>query len=176
MKYRTIEELQKEPNLKVGDKFIMADIDGRAVFIVADFDRENICLVRKWLLKGERPLISGDFNAFNWLDQEYRESLPEDVRKNIEGSITLPSEMEVFGSNRYGEAEEGKQFEWFKNVLHRTAAVSKDEPYTDWWWTRTKRASASYFALVNYAGFADIGAPSYSSIALRPHFIIKRNL
>ena len=175
MKYRCIEELQAAI-LKVGDKFIITDVDGKAVFIVADYDSKNIYLVRKWLLKGERPLISKDFNAFDWLDQEYRESLPEDVQKDIEGSITLPSEMEVFGTNRYGEAEEGKPFEWFKNVLHRTAAVSKDEPYTDWWWTRTKLASASYFAVVYNTGDANGNAPSTSDIALRPHFIIKRNL
>lgn len=177
MKYFDVDLLCGTDNLKVGDKFITKDTDGKAVFVVADFDDTKIYLVRKWLLdtSAQRPLISDDFNAFEWLDSEYRMSLPEKVRSRICGKITLPSEKEVFGKNEYSEDEDTKQFRWFKNVLNRVAAYSKDDTFTRWWWTRTKCVFASAFALADITGTADRAAPSRTWGGLRPYLILQRS-
>ena len=176
MKYKDI-EIFCNAKLKVGDKLITKDIDGKAVFVVAELDDDKIYLVRKWLLdnSAERPLISDDFNAFEWLDGEYRMSLPKKVRSRICGKVTLPSEKEVFGENQYGEDEDTKQFRWFKNVLNRVAAYSKDDTFTRWWWTRTKCVSASLFALANGNGAANNGTPSLPWRGLRPYLILQRS-
>lgn len=176
MKYKDI-EIFCNAKLKVGDKLITKDIDGKAVFVVAELDDDKIYLVRKWLLNNsaERPLISDDFNAFEWLDGEYRMSLPKKVRSRICGKITLPSEKEVFGKNEYGEDEDTKQFRWFKNVLNRVAVYSKDDTCTRWWWTRTKCVSASYFASALDHGGANAATPSATWFGLRPHIILQRS-
>lgn len=178
MKYKDI-EIFCNAKLKVGDKLITKDIDGKAVFVVADFDDNKIYLVRKWLLdnSAERPLISYGFNAFEWLDGEYRMSLPEKVRSRICGKVTLPSEKEVFGKNEYGEDEDTQQFRWFKTLHHRIAAFSKKDTCSQWWWTRTKanKVSASHFALAIGAGNAFNTAPSAAWFGLRPHLILQRS-
>ena len=90
--------------VKVGDELVTTDIDGEAIFVVAHLKDGKAYMVRKWLLDNseERPLIDDEFNAFDWLNSEYRESLPEDIREMIVGDVTLPSEKEVFGKNGYG--------------------------------------------------------------------------
>lgn len=176
MKYKDI-EIFCNAKLKVGDKFITKDIDGKAVFVVAELDDDKIYLVRKWLLdnSAERPLISDDFNAFEWLDGEYRMSLPKKVRSRICGKVTLPSEKEVFGKNEYGEDEDTQQFRWFKTLHHRIAACSKKDTYSRWWWTRTKCVSAPDFAGADDDGGADDATPSGPWGGLRPHFILQRS-
>lgn len=178
MKYKDI-EVFCNAKLKVGDKLITKDIDGKAVFVVAELDDDKIYLVRKWLLdnSAERPLISDDFNAFEWLDGEYRMSLPKKVRSRICGKVTLPSEREVFGKNEYGKDEDTKQFRWFKTLHHRIAAFSKKDTYSIWWWTRTKanKVSASQFAFVYGAGGALDTTPSITRIGVRPHLILQRS-
>ena len=160
--------------LKVGDELVTTDIDGEAIFVVAHLKDGKAYMVRKYLLEGERPLISNEFNAFEWLNNEYRESLPIKLTEMIEGDVTLPSEKEVFGKNEYGEDEQGtERLEWFKKVLNRVSARSADSEYTDWWWTRTKREDASYFAYVDADGSPTYATPSYPYVGLRPHFILK---
>ena len=178
MKYKDI-EIFCNAKLKVGDKLITKDIDGKAVFVVAELDDDKIYLVRKWLLdnSAERPLISDDFNAFEWLDGEYRMSLPKKVRSRMCGKVTLPSEKEVFGKNEYGEDEDTKQFGWFKTLHHRIAAFSKKDTCSKWWWTRTKanKVSASSFAFADHNGNADYATPSAAWDGLRPHLILQRS-
>jgi hypothetical protein len=170
-------EKLKSGLLKVGDELVTTDIDGEAVFVVAHLKDGKAYMVRKWLLDNseERPLIDHEFNAFEWLNGEYRKTLSEELQEMIVGDVTLPSEKEVFGQNRYGLDEEGEQFEWFKTVTNRVAAYRSDDEYTRWWWTRTKadNVSASYFAYVTHDGDAAYTAPSYPWLGLRPHVILK---
>ena len=167
-------EKLKSGLLQVGDELVTTDIDGEATFVVAHLKDGKAYMVRKWLLDNseERPLIDDEFNVFNWLNNEYRESLPEDIREMIVGDVTLPSEKEVFGENKYGEKEDGEQFEWFKTVTNRVTAYSQDDEYTRWWWTRTKHVSASAFAAVYVTGAANYIAPSTTWDGLRPHVIL----
>ena len=57
--YENTEELKKaiqEKSIKVEDEFITEDIDGEAIFVVANITDKVIALVRKFLL----PVLQGE--------------------------------------------------------------------------------------------------------------------
>ena len=179
--YTDFKKTLEKGKLNVGDMLMIKDMYGLTPWVVAHIKDGKVYMVRKWLLPVERALIDkdDDVNSFDWLNNEYRASLPESILKDIVGNVTLPSEKEVFGKNEYGtEKKDEEHFEYFKNVLNRVTATSPDAEYTKCWWTRTPYGtddivSASDFAYAYDDGGANGGAPSDTWIGLRPHLILK---
>ncbi len=191
--YENIDELMealKTRSVKVGDELITRDIDGRAKYAVADFNLEakaewdnttifNIAfMVRKYALKEPKPMKNDDFDLLKWLNKEYLDSIPYDVRYNMlpqesRHIIDLPREIEVFGKNEYGVKEEGKQWPYFKNTKNRICITKKNDEYSHWWWLGTPyRASAAYFCYCYADGNANYYNASVADAYVRPRFIL----
>ena len=191
--YENIDELMealKTRSVKVGDELITRDIDGKAKYAVANLNLEtkagwdnttifNIAfMVRKYALKEPKPMKNDDFDLLKWLNKEYLDSIPDEVRSHMipqESSqiIDLPREIEVFGKNEYGVKEVGKQWPYFKNTKNRICTTKKDDEYSYWWWLGTPyRASAAYFCHCAGNGFADCVLAGNADRYVRPRFIL----
>ena len=191
--YENIDELMealKTRSVKVGDELITRDIDGKAKYAVANLNLEakagwdnttifNIAfMVRKYALKESKPMKDDDFDLLKWLNKEYLNSIPDEVRsymilQETKHIIDLPREIEVFGKNEYGVKEVGKQWPYFKNTKNRICTTKKDDEYSHWWWLGTPyRASAAYFCSCNNGGYAACDGASDANLYVRPRFIL----
>ena len=90
--------------------------------------------------------------------------------------LRIPTEMEMFGENEFGEEEEGvEQFEPMKERRNRMAYQGYKTGDLAWYWLQNRSVHpASWAAVVSWDGLAKWG---YSSdvLAVRPLFKI-RNL
>lgn len=183
-------EAMNSGKIKVGDELITRDIQGKAKYVVADLNLKakagwdnttifNIAyMVRKYALKEPKPMKDDDFDLLKWLNKEYLDSIPDEVKgymvpQESRQIIDLPREIEVFGKNEYGVKEEGKQWPYFKNTKNRICTTKKDDEYSHWWWLGTPyRASAAYFCFCNNYGIADYANASRANLCVRPRFIL----
>ena len=181
--YENLNELKaaiKDGAFHIGDEFITEDIDGKAKFVIAHADDNYVYFVRKNLLKGTKPVESGDFSLFDWLNEDYLMSMPEDLRKEMEApagqqAIDLPKEIQVFGKNEYGIKEDGEQWEYFKKCKNRIAVQKSKDEYSHWWWMGTPEdASAAYFCICNRRGDASCYHASNAGVYVRPRFILAK--
>lgn len=142
--------------------------------------------------KGGMPIsndssFSDDYSKCSlrkWLNSDFFDLLPDDLKeiiipskikvgkKTIEDKVFIPSEYEIFGKKENGEAEEGEQFDLFKDWHNRIAGYS-DGQYGRWYWLRTKAktASAGCFCVVGSGGSADCGSANGAG-GVRPFFTI----
>ena len=92
--------------------------------------------------------------------------------------LRLPTEVEIFGENTYGEEEDTDVVEQWKPMKKRKNRIAFQGNGTDaweWYWLQNKvRNSAADFALVFGGGAAACGTAS-ASLGVRPAFKI-RNL
>ncbi len=183
-------EAMNSGKIKVGDELITRDIQGKAKYVVADLNLKakagwdnttifNIAyMVRKYALKEPKPMKDDDFDLLKWLNKEYLDSIPDEVKGYMVPQesgqiIDLPREIEVFGKNEYGVKEEGKQCPYFKNTKNRICTTKKDDEYSHWWWLGTPhRASAAYFCSCDGYGGASFSTASYATSYVRPRFIL----
>ena len=183
-------EAMNSGKIKVGDELITRDIDGKAKYVVADLNLEakagwdnttifNIAyMVRKYALKEPKPMKDDDFDLLKWLNKEYLDSIPDEVKgymvpQESRQIIDLPREIEVFGKNEYGVKEKGKQWPYFKNTKNRICTTKKDDEYSHWWWLGTPyRASAAYFCDCCSFGDATYSGASHADSCVRPRFIL----
>ena len=186
--YDNLEEFKekaKEGAVRVGDQLLTRDIDGDALFTVADVDRAagHYVMVREHLLKDQKPIRRGKFYLFDWLNDEYIKSLPDELvallaEDGDQPLISLPREIEVFGKNTYAHCEEaGHQWEYFKKTKNRIATVTDSDECSHWWWLSTPEddwnvASAAYFCLCGSSGDASYDGASIADIYVRPRFIL----
>ena len=180
--YETAGELQaaiKNGSIKVNDEFETFDVDDEAVFVVAHVGKHKIRFVRKYLLNDDKSMKTDNFDLLEWLNTEYKNTLPDDIREMIgENPVTLPTEKQIYGENEIGKEEKRKQWDYFKNPKHRIA-FKEDGRYSCYWWTKTPYyeedssvVSSANFAHVRGAGRATTAAASYS-LGVRPAFAIK---
>jgi len=178
--YENIEELKKaiqEKSIKVEDELITEDIDGEAVYVVANITDKEIALVRKFVLRDPRPRRY-KYDLIDWLNHEYKDTLDETLKAMMispEGQqlIDLPREVEVFGENEYGVPEEGSRWEYFTKLNNRICGTSENAEWSEWWWMNTQaRASAAYFCLCGDDGIAYYHNASNAGSYVRPRFII----
>ena len=153
--------------LEVGYELVTEDIDGVAVFEVADIRKKKIILCRKYLLKDEREMGT-EGELLTWLDNEYYESLPTDLKELMkarkDSMVFLPKEVEVFGEHKYSsEEEKGRQWEIFKRVKKRIRAFSAEDERSRYWWLASPYVSGStHFCCVCAAGAAGYAIASTS--------------
>ena len=178
--YENIEELKKaiqEKSIKVEDELITEDIDGEAIYVVANITDKEIALVRKFVLRDPRPRRY-KYDLIDWLNHEYKDTLDETLKAMMiapEGQqlIDLPREVEVFGENRWGVPEEGSRWEYFKKLNNRICGISENAEWSEWWWMNTQaRASAAYFCICDVSGNANSGDASLANCYVRPRFIL----
>ena len=178
--YENIEELKKaiqEKSIKVEDELITEDIDGEAIYVVANITDKEIALVRKFVLRDPRPRRY-KYDLIDWLNHEYKDTLDETLKAMMiapEGQqlIDLPREVEVFGENEYGVPEEGSRWEYFTKLNNRICGISENAEWSEWWWMNTQaRASAAHFCFCNNIGDADYNNASNARYYVRPRFIL----
>lgn len=128
-----------------------------------------------------------DSDLRGWLNGEFFDLLPDDFKEILatasvpsggeilEDKVFIPSETEYRGELRFGECEEGAQFELYKDWHNRIAGYP-DGDYGRWHWHRTKvskeYASSPCFCGCNYCGAADYNVAT-GAYGVRPHFLIK---
>ena len=178
--YENIEELKKaiqEKSIKVEDELITEDIDGEAIYVVANITDKEIALVRKFVLRDPRPRRY-KYDLIDWLNHEYKDTLDETLKAMMiapEGQqlIDLPREVEVFGENEYGVPEEGSRWEYFTKLNNRICGTSENAEWSEWWWMNTQaRASAAYFCYCDSGGLAGYAGASSANNYVRPRFIL----
>ncbi len=178
--YENTEELKKaiqEKSIKVEDELITEDIDGEAIYVVADISDKQIALVRKFVLRDPRPRRY-KYDLIDWLNHEYKDTLDETLKAMMiapEGQqlIDLPREVDVFGENRWGVPEEGSRWEYFTKLNNRICGASENAEWSEWWWMNTQaRASAANFCLCGYIGGATCNNACNALYYVRPRFIL----
>ena len=178
--YENTEELKKaiqEKSIKVEDELITEDIDGEAIYVVANITDKEIALVRKFVLRDPRPRRYR-YDLIDWLNHEYKDTLDETLKAMMiapEGQqlIDLPREVEVFGENEYGVHEEGSRWEYFTKLNNRICGISENAKWSEWWWMNTQaRASAAYFCSCYNNGNALYDDASNALYYVRPRFIL----
>ena len=179
--FESIDELKKaieEGTIRVEDELITKDVDGEAIYVVAEISESWIAFVRKFVLEDNKPMTSRNFNLIQWLNHEYKDSMDKDLLVMMiapEGQqlIDLPREIEVFARNEYGTPEGGYRWEYFKKLGNRICGTGDDAKYSEWWWLNTPhRASAADFCYCFDGGYADYDSASYACAYVRPRFIL----
>ena len=110
-----------------------------------------------------------------WLDDVVLKAFPKKLRSAV-SCITLPTYGEIFGHDDFYENFEPDDDEQFESMKRRGNRVCDFENDWCWWWLRNatkKEVSSTYFAGVNYYGFAAYGYASYSG-GVRPEFWLVR--
>lgn len=128
-----------------------------------------------------------DSEMRRWLNEEFIELLPDELRKVIkprlisqrqdeqilesEDKLWLPSEVEIFGESIYSSSDEDDtHFELFKDVKNRIKTYADGSPAH--WWERSPYYDTSRnFCRVITNGSAGYGGASYS-YGVAPAFII----
>lgn len=172
-------ELLKDDDLAVGDELITEDIDGKAIFQVADIRKKSVYMVRKFLLEGCKPMKDDDFDLISWLNTTYIDTLPgaltARMKRRENDLIFLPREKEVFGETRYSDPEEkGKQWEIFKKTKQRIRLIGSRTGAACYWWESSPHISNSTsFCVVSSAGTA-AGSGAGPATGVLPCFRIAR--
>lgn len=175
-------------NFEVGDVFPMTLTDGEQVEAMAmQQDDDGMIFMLVDCLRDEYRMNSDDTNRGGYdasdlrvnLNGEILERFPTEIRELMiafpNGDLLrLPTEKEIFGENRYGEAESEKvkQFEPMKERRNRIAFQGMNGAW-EWWWLANKHyRNAADFARVGSGGDAYYHGAS-SAGGVRPAFKIK---
>lgn len=138
------------------------------------------CMNKEWTNKGGWR----DSNMRKWLNEEFIELLPDDLREVIKertivqkqdgvelmstDKLWLPSRTEVFGDD-YPTDVGDVQFDLFKDQRKR---VKSNSGSSAWWWVRSPYYNISYyFCYVGYSGSAHDYGDGYSG-GVVPAFVI----
>ena len=188
MRLNTIRKIKQQyelelSELKVGDEIWIFDIADEAVFKVVHISKKYVYFMRKYALPtdlrhpvNEKTTNKGGFresDLYQWLNNEYRDSLTENIRK-ICGEIFLPKECQIFGEHIYSdEVEKGKQWDFFKKPKNRIRVYQDTLKPANWWEASAYVSNSTHFCIVYTDGSADSGYASYS-FGLVPCFRILR--
>ena len=163
--------------LRVSDELITEDIDGKAIFQVADIRKKYIYMIRKFCLEEEQT--HDDLRGY--LNTEYVNSLDGELvcrmKKRDGDYVFVPREIEVFGEYKYSDPnEKGKQWELFKKTKERIRLHKNKEGCAFWWWESSPYVSNSTaFCAVVSSGSADYTNAS-NSYGVAPCFRISRSV
>ena len=132
---------------------------------IDDMDEEDISYTTSDL----RKALNGEI-----LDRFPKEIKDRMVAVNAEGDmLRIPTEYEIFGENVYGQEESKLTKRWkpMKKKRNRIASQGKEGAW-EWYWLMNRHKDyASYFAGVDYYGFATFLYASYS-LGVRPVFLL----
>ena len=169
----------KASTLKVGDRLITEDIDGKAIFEVAEIRKKYIYMIRRYCLPDDYDQTHDDLMDF--LNNDYLDTLPQEL-KDIMGKrkgsrIFVPWFKEVFGEREdcgWADQSKGKQWKLFKKGYGRIRLNASKRGCSRWYWLASPYISNSTaFCIVTTSG-----APAYGnagiSYGVLPCFKINR--
>lgn len=174
-----VKELVAAGALKVGDEISDNLLTGqKMVYVVADITEGEVKFISKDLLAermewNESGRNTGGFKESDlcrYLNEVVWATLPEELRavisereclQIVEGKedrfmlkLWLPSEFEVFSDGWASEAEEGQQFELFKDPRNRVK-FDQDGERAGWWLLSVCAGYSTYACSVSGYGGAD---------------------
>lgn len=181
-----VKELVAAGALKVGDEISDNLLTGqKMVYVVADITEGEVKFISKDLLAermewNESGRNTGGFKESDlcrYLNEVVWATLPEELRavisereclQIVEGKedrfmlkLWLPSEFEVFSDGWASEAEEGQQFELFKDPRNRVK-FDQDGERAVWWLLSVCAGGSTYACHVSRYGFARCRSCSYA--------------
>ena len=170
----------RENNIKVGDKLITEDIAGKAIFEVGDIRKNNIYMVRKYVLPDDYDKNHYEMDEF--LNDDYLDSLPDELVEIMgernEQKIFVPRFIEVFGDIDCSWADKGKGRQWeiFKKTKGKIRLSENKYGRSRFWWLCSPYISFSaYFCGVSASGTPGSGTAS-GAFGLLPCFKVNRSL
>ena len=110
------------------------------------------------------------------LNSEILNRFPPNIRNLMQPMaygdlLRIPTEMEIFGANEYGEPDDAEQWPCMKKRRNRIAFQGNNGDW-EWYWLQNKRRdSASSFCGVHSVGTASARYAS-SSYGVRPVFLL----
>lgn len=169
--------------LKVGDIISFELTDGekiRARAVKREDDGMLFCAID--CLKGEYPMNKNGSNEGGykesdlrkWLNDEILDKFPQKIREHMQPMeygdlLRIPTEQEIFGENKYGEADSAEQWLCMKKRRNRMALCEEE---LCWYWLQNQYAeNASYFCYVYGYGYATACSAS-ASLGVRPVFLL----
>lgn len=181
-----VKELVAAGALKVGDEISDNLLTGqKMVYVVADITEGEVKFISKDLLAermewNESGRNTGGFKESDlcrYLNEVVWATLPEELRavisereclQIVEGKedrfmlkLWLPSEFEVFSDGWASEAEEGQQFELFKDPRNRVK-FDQDGERAYWWLLSVCAGGSTHACGVGYYGRAGYGSCSHA--------------
>ena len=170
----------RENNIKVGDKLITEDIAGKAIFEVGDIRKNNIYMVRKYVLPDDYDKNHYEMDEF--LNDDYLDSLPDELVEIMgernEQKIFVPRFIEVFGDIDCSWADKGKGRQWeiFKKTKGKIRLSENKYGRSRYWWLCSPNISYStHFCLVLTSGTPS-GINAGGARGLLPCFKVNRSL
>lgn len=169
--------------LKVGDIISFKLTDGekiRARAVKQEEDGMLFCAID--CLKDEYPMNKNGSNEGGykesdlrkWLNAEILDKFPQKIREHMQPMeygdlLRIPTEQEIFGENKYGEADSAEQWLCMKKRRNRMALREEE---LCWYWLQNQYAeNASLFCAVYYDGDATASGAVYSH-GVRPVFLL----
>lgn len=155
--------------------FVVAGIDtyaeNQVIFSMKDCLAEEYHMNKEWTNKGGWPACDMRQHLIN----DVFPTLPEELRKvitprvlttndgNVEDSIWLFSEYEIFGEDWCDKDPSDKQIPYYENPTNRCKGIGLGES-ADWWWERSPYTTYSTsFCNIYSNGGANSANASYSS-------------
>ena len=169
--------------LKVGDIISFELTDGekiRARAVKREDDGMLFCAID--CLRDEYPMNRNSSNEGGYAASDLRMKLnteilckiPRKIREHMQPMeygdlLRIPTEQEIFGENKYGEADSAEQWLCMKKRRNRMALCEEE---LCWYWLQnTVENSASDFCYVAYDGYATADGASFS-FGVRPVFLL----
>ena len=109
-----------------------------------------------------------------WVNAEILDKFPQKIREHMQPMeygdlLRIPTEQEIFGENKYGEADSAEQWLCMKKRRNRMALCEEE---LCWYWLQNQYAeNASYFCDVDRNGNAAANSASLSR-GVRPVFLL----
>lgn len=175
-------KLETDKN-RVGDIISFKLTDGekiRARAVKQEEDGMLFCAID--CLKGEYPMNKNGSNEGGYASSDLRMKLnteilckfPRKIREHMQPMeygdlLRIPTEQEIFGENKYGEADSAEQWLCMKKRRNRMALCEEE---LCWYWLQNQYTeNASHFCDVYSDGRAD-ACRAGSSVGVRPVFLL----
>lgn len=147
--------------------------DGGMLFCCVD------CLATEYLMNVNDSNEGGYKESFlreALNDGKFLNRFPDEILKRLRPMkygdlLRIPTEMEIFGTNEYGESDDAEQWLCMKKRRNRIAFQGNNGDW-EWYWLQNKRRdSASSFCLVLDSGAA-YATDASTSFGVRPVFLL----
>ena len=189
-KMKVTRKIEIESNkFMVGDVISFALSDGEKVKAIAVKRQDGgmlFCCIN--CLATEYSMNANGSNEGGYKESDLRKALNVEILSRFPAGIRalmqpmeygdllrIPTEMEIFGANEYGEPDDAEQWSFMKKIRNRIAFQGNNGDW-EWYLLQNKRNdSASSFCIVDGSGAVAAHAAS-DSAGVRPVFLLQTGI